>query len=146
MVLTEVPREKFTRDSQPSDSTPWVLHRTTSCEENRQNVESSLTNMMLASSSKLKVSCGYPPLLKHPYLIRNGIRKHPFVAETKLDQTTEKESIEKEEEMKYDVKERESNTRELKPSPVSQADLNISYSRMSEWLASSSNNNCDLSR
>jgi len=144
MVLTEVPREKFTSDSQPSDSTPWALHRT-SCEENRQNVESSLTNTMLASSSKLKISCGYPPLPKHPYLIQNGIPKHPFVAETKLDQKAEKESTEKEKEMKH-AKERESNMRELELSPVSQADLNISYSRMSEWLASSSNNNCDLSR
>lgn len=152
MVLTEVPREKFTSDSEPSDSTSYVSsHRaTTSCKENHQNVESSLKSTILASPSKLKASCGYPPHLKHPYSIRNEISKYPFVSKTKgLDRTMEKESVEKEEKMRRDAKERESDTRELESSgmsPVSEADLSSSYSRMSEWLTLSLNSSCNLSR
>lgn len=147
MVLTEVPRKEFTSDSDPSNSTSRVPSHGTiiSCKENRENVESLSKSTMLTSSSRLKASCGYPPLRKHPYLPRNRIPKHPFVAKTKLDQTTEKESIEQE--MRCDAKERESDMRELESSgtlPVSQAQLNILYSKMSEW--SSPNDNYDLSR
>lgn len=125
MVLTEVPCT------------------TTAYKENHQNIESSLKSMMPANSSTLKVSCGYPPLLKHPYLTRNGIPKHPFVTKTKLDQTIEKESGD--EEMRYDAKECKSELESSSMSLVSQVDLNISFSRMSEWLTSSPNN-CDLLR
>ncbi|XP_024879066.1 uncharacterized protein LOC112459265 [Temnothorax curvispinosus] len=152
MVLTEVSREEFTSDSEPADSTThWVPLRgaTTAYKENHGNVESSLKSPMLKNSFKLKASGGHPSLPKHPYLTRNGIPKHPFVAETKLDQTTE-ELIE-EREMRCNAKEPESDTRELEPSgtsasPVSQAKLSISYSKMSGCLASSPNNNCDILR
>lgn len=146
MVLTEMPCEKFTNDSEPFDLTA-LQHTTTSCKENYRNVESSSKSPILASSSKLKASCGYPPLPKHPYLTRNGIPKHPFVAKTNLDQTVEKESMEEEEEEKEvrcDAKEHESDARELEPSDTSsvcQTELNISFSRMSEWLTSSPNSN-----
>lgn len=148
MVLTEVPRKEFTSDSEPSNSTSWIPSHGTiiSSKENRENVESLVKSTMLTSSSKLKASCEYPPLRKHPYLPRNRIPKHPFVAKTKLDQTMEKESIE-EKEMRCDAKERESDMRELEfsgISSVSQAQLNILYSKMSKW--SSPNDNCDLSR
>lgn len=149
MVLTEVPREEFTKsDSEPSNSTSSISSRGTniSCKENHESLLSKST--MLTSSSKLTASCEYPPLRKHPYLPRNRIPKHPFVAKTKLDQTTEKESIE-EKEVRCDAKEHESDTRELEPSntsPVSQAELNSLYSKVSEWFASSRNDNCDLSR
>ncbi|KYN06688.1 hypothetical protein ALC62_02346 [Cyphomyrmex costatus] len=127
MVLTEVPCT------------------TTIYKENRQNIESSLKIMMPANSSTLKVSCGYPPLLKHPYLTGNRIPKHPFVTKTKLDQTIEKESGD-EEEIRYDAKECKSELESSSMSLVSQADLNISFSRMSQWLTSSPNNNYDLLR
>ncbi|KYN09542.1 PREDICTED: uncharacterized protein LOC108769690 [Trachymyrmex cornetzi] len=126
MVLTEVPCT------------------TTAYKENRQNIESSLKSLIPVNSSTLKVSCGYPSLLKHPYLTRNGIPKHPFVTKTKLDQTIEKESGD--EEMRYDPKECKSELESSSMSLVSQADLNILFSRMSEWLTSSPNNNCDLLR
>ncbi|EGI62766.1 hypothetical protein G5I_08937 [Acromyrmex echinatior] len=125
MVLTEVPCT------------------TTVYKENRQNIESSLKSMPV-NSSTLKVSCGYPPLLKHPYLTQNVIPKHPFVTKTKLDQTIEKESDD--EEMRYDAKECKSELESSSMSFVSEADLNILFSRMSEWLTSSPNNNCDLLR
>lgn len=146
MILTEDFREELTSDSKPSNSTPWVpLRATSSCKENHRNVESSLKGMMFTSSSKLKASCKYPPLPKHPYPIRNRISKHPFVAKTKLDQTTEKSVEEKE--MKCNAKEYDTPKLESSgTSPVSQAKLNISYSKMSEWLTSSPNNNCDLLR
>lgn len=148
IVLTEVPRKEFTSDSEPSNSTSWVPSHSTiiSCKENRENVESLFKSRTLMSSSKLKACCGYPPLLKHPYLPRNRIPKHSFVAKTKLDQTTEKESIE-EKEMRCDAKERESDMCELESSStssVSQAELNTLYSNMSKWP--SQNDNCDLSR
>lgn len=149
MILTEVPREEFTSDSKPSDSTLWVPCSTIYRKEDHRIVESSLKSTILSSSSKLEASCGYPPLPKHPYLTRNGIPKHPFVAKTKLDQEAEEEEME-EEEMRCDAKERESDARELESlytSPVSNAELDLSYSRMSEkWLVSSPNKNCDLLR
>ncbi|KYN35870.1 hypothetical protein ALC56_09661 [Trachymyrmex septentrionalis] len=117
---------------------------TTVYKENRQNIESSLKSMIPVNSSTLKVSCGYPPLLKHPYLTRNEIPKHPFVTKTKLDQTIEKESDD--EEMRYDAKECKSELESSSISLVSEADLDILFSRTSEWLTSSPNNNCDLLR
>lgn len=145
MVLTEMLREKFTNNSEPSDLTTWspLQHTTTSCKENHWNVESSLKSPILASSSKLKASCGYSPLPKHPYLTRNGIPKHPFVAKAKLE-TAEKESMEEEEEkeIRCDAKEHESDAHELETSDTSsvcQTELNLSFSRMSEWLTSSLN-------
>ncbi|KYM77448.1 hypothetical protein ALC53_12077 [Atta colombica] len=125
MVLTEVP-------------CTTIVYK-----ENCQNIESSLKSMMPVNSSTLKVSCGYPPLLKHPYLTRNGIPKHPFVTKTKLDQTIEESD---DEEMRYDAKECKSELESSSMSLVSKADFNILFSRMSEWLTSSPNNNCDLLR
>ncbi|XP_012522113.1 uncharacterized protein LOC105828364 [Monomorium pharaonis] len=150
MILIEVPRKEFTSDSKPFDSSLWVQPRSTiSRKENCETVEPSLKSTMLPSSSKFEVSCGYPPLSKHPYLTRNGIPKHPFVAKTKLDQETEEKSIE-EEEMKCDAKERESDTRELESSNTSsiiQTELHLSCSKMSEKsLGLSPNINCDLLR
>lgn len=140
MVLTEVPREEFTSDSKPSDSTLWVPSSTTFRKESR--VESSSKSTMLPSSSKLEASCGYPPLAKHPYLTRNRIRKHPFVAKTKLDQEAEEKSI-GEEEMRCDAK--ESELKPLDALPVSQVELDLLYSNSEEKsLFSTTNRNCDL--
>ncbi|KAL0109323.1 hypothetical protein PUN28_014422 [Cardiocondyla obscurior] len=77
MVLTEVPREEFASGFGFSDSVPWKTRRDTAgpSKENHANVE----------SSRLKDPCGYPTLVKHPCLTRNGIFKHPFVPGTKLD-------------------------------------------------------------
>ncbi|XP_011879604.1 PREDICTED: uncharacterized protein LOC105568505 isoform X2 [Vollenhovia emeryi] len=145
MVLTEVPREEFASESEPSDSISWISSRgsTTSCKENRGNVvESPLKSTMLTNSSTLKASCGYPPHPECPRPAWNGIPEQPFIAETKPDRTTE-------ERMRCDAKEREFDMRELESSgtsSTSQTDLNISHSKISQWLTSSSNCNCNLLR
>ncbi|XP_011630727.1 uncharacterized protein LOC105422867 [Pogonomyrmex barbatus] len=139
IVLTEVPREKFTNNSVSSNSSSYVpSDHTISCKENRQDVE---------PSPKLKIPCKYPLFFKHPYLSQNQIPKHPFVAETKLDQT-EKSAEEKE--IKYEMIEhkRKFDVHKLEHWGVSslrvQSELNLSYPRVSEWLASSRNSNCNL--
>ncbi|CAL1676795.1 unnamed protein product [Lasius platythorax] len=151
MMLTEILHHapKVASDFVPSDPNSWISSRGTVSlgKEDRQDVEPSSRNTSIASFSKSRVFCRHPSLPKHPHLIRSSVPKHPFVAQTKMDQIEEEEAT-AERTMQCGEKIEEPDVLKLRypsslPIPVPQSAQNISYPRMSEYADLSTINNYD---
>ncbi|EZA48894.1 hypothetical protein DMN91_006290 [Ooceraea biroi] len=159
IVLTELPREDLTTDLGSSKLTSQIPvvsvdHVSSSSQVNRRNVDPTSETATVASSPRSKMSYEHLSLPKH-HLSQNKVFKHPFVAQTKLDQLNEKTTAT----MKKDVKQKakikkKSDASELESSIASSVfasssmstSLNISSPRVSEWVASSPNNIYDVPR
>lgn len=155
MMLTEILQApQLASDFVSSDPNSWISSRSSTSldkELEYQDVESSSRNMNTMSFSKSRVFCKYPSLPKHPHLNRNSIPKHPFVAQTKMDQIEEEEAMtektmqcDEKIEQKPDVLEFTMRCSSSSPIPVPQSTSNISHLRMPKCTDSPTSSNYDL--